>query len=184
MSGSFRETFLDVWECSEGPLRCPRVVERLSRKSGRGWEAHTDVREWTEDTGNVREWWEALTDFRECSGGPHECQGVVGRPSRMSSSGWEAHPDVRKWSRGHPKSPSVVERPSRMTVIGLESLPDVREWSKGYSKCPGVVGRPSQLSESGGRPSQMSGSCRESLSEVWEAIPEVCEWSGHPPGCP
>ena len=81
-----------------------------------------------------------------------------------------------------------------MTMIGRESLPnvlewyrglpDVREWLKGYPKCPGVVGRPSKLSGSGGRPSWMSGSCRESLPEVWEAIPEVCEWSGHPPGCP
>ena len=83
-----REALSDVRECSNGPLGCLRVVGRFSRKSGRGWEAHTDVREWTGDPGDVREWWEALTNAREWLGVPHGCSGVVGRPFRMSGSGW------------------------------------------------------------------------------------------------
>ena len=49
-----------------------------------------------------------------------------------------------------------------MTGSGREILPAVREWWEAH---PDVRG------------------CRESLPEVQEAILEVCEWSGHPPGC-
>ena len=125
MSGSGREALPDVQEalsnvreCSKGPLGCPRVVGRLSRKFGRGWEAHTDVREWMGDPGNVREWWEALPNVREWSVVPPKCLAVVRRPSRMSSSGREAHPDVQKWWRDPPECPPVVGRPFRMSGSG------------------------------------------------------------------
>ena len=36
----------------------------------------------------------------------------------------------------------------------------------------------------GGRPFQMSGSCREALSDVREALPIVREWLGDLPGFP
>ena len=88
----------------------------------------------------------------------------------------------------------------------LEVFPDVRERSRDPPECPRVVGRPSQLSESGGRPSWMSWSIRKALANVWEwsvgslecpgvvgrssrisrngreAILNVQEWSGGPPG--
>ena len=122
----------------------------------------------------------------------------------MTRSVWKALPDV------------------------CEALLDFREWSggshgssRGPIGCLGVVGRPSRKF---GRPSRMSGSgletlpdvpegwesfwmscrCREALSDVREALPEVREtpqmprsfrkalpflsdvreWSGDPPGCP
>ena len=43
---------------------------------------------------------EAFPDVQEWSGGPPECLGVFGRPSRMSGSVWEILPDVRVWSGG------------------------------------------------------------------------------------
>ena len=82
---------------------------------------------------------------------------------------------------------------------GWKSLPDVQKLSEGPLGraggpigCPGVVRRPSRLSRCGempssmslrprgctgvfGRPSRMSGSGREALSDVWE-------WLGGPPG--
>ena len=87
MSGSSRETLLDVleWsgdtldarELSRGPPRCPGPVERPYRMSGCGREALPDVREWSE--------------------GHPGCQGVVERTCRMSGSGRQALPDV--WDR-------------------------------------------------------------------------------------
>ena len=60
---------------------------------------------------------EALPDAWEWSGGPPECPGVVGKPSRMS---------------GKPsQSPGVVGRPSRMSESCWEALTDVRELSGG-----------------------------------------------------
>ena len=50
----------------------------------------------------------ALPDVQEWSGGPQECPGEVGRPSRMSVIGRKAFPDVRVWSGGLPKCPAVV----------------------------------------------------------------------------
>ena len=73
----------------------------------------------------VWEWWEALPDAWELSGGPPGCPGVVGWPSRMSGSVRKALPDVR------------------------EALSDVRDWSGGTLGCPGVVKRLSQISGSG-----------------------------------
>ena len=70
---------------------------------------------------------EAFADVREWSGGPPECPGVVGRPSRMFGSGREAHPDVWEWS-GHPSGClGVVVRPYQMSGSGQDSLPHVRE---------------------------------------------------------
>ena len=40
------------------------------------------------------------------------------------------------------------------------------------------------MSGSVGRPSRMSGSCREALLEAREALPDVLEWSGGSPECP
>ena len=73
----------------------------------------------------------------------------------MSGSGREVLPDVQVCSRGSPRSPGVVGTPSQMYGSGWETLPDIRvvEW-----------------------PSRMSGSCREALTDVRE-------WSGGPPGC-
>ena len=36
---------------------------------------------------------------------------------------------------------------------------------KGYPECPGVVSRPSRMVGSGGRPLEISGSCRENLRD-------------------
>ena len=47
-----------------------------------------------------------------------------------------------------------------MSGSGREALPDVREWSGGPPGCPGVVGRPTR----------MSGSGREAISNGWEAL--------------
>ena len=66
---------------------------------------------------------------------------------------------------------------------GLETLLDVREWSGDPPDCPGVVGR---LFQKFGRPSRMSGSCRETLPDVpegWEALPDDRKWLGDTPGC-
>ena len=74
MSGSVQKA---PFGCPGGSLGCPGVDERLSRKFGSGWEALTDVREWSGDPG-------------ECPGvvgGLHGCPGVIGRPSRMPGSG-------------------------------------------------------------------------------------------------
>ena len=69
----------------------------------------------------------------------------------MSGSSREALRNVREWS---------------------VALQNVREWSGDPPGYLGVVGRPSRMF---GRPSRMSGSCRE-------AIPDVRKMSGGPPG--
>ena len=82
----------------------------------------------------------------------------------MSGSRPKSLPKVREWSRYHPRSPEVVQKPSWM-------------YGSGPHKCLGVVGRPSQMFLSG----------RETHPEVpeWlEALPDVLEWPGDPPGCP
>ena len=56
-----------------------------------------------------REWWEAITNIREWSGGHPKCPKVVSWPSRMSRNGREVHPDVREWSgdpTGCPEAPT------------------------------------------------------------------------------
>ena len=106
------------------PSRCLEVVERLSRMSDKGREALPNVRELSVglpgtfrgqprgpemvrthsrmfERGRaalpyVREWWEALLDVWEWSGGPLGCPGVVRRPSQMFGSNWEALPVVRE----------------------------------------------------------------------------------------
>ena len=64
-----------------------------------------------------------------------------------------------------------------------EALPDVRELSGGSPRssggppgCPGVVRTHSRMSLWGGRPFRMSGSCREALPNMKEALPVVREW--------
>ena len=62
-----------------------------------------------------------------------------------------------------------------MSGSGQETIPDVREWSRvfpdvwkwtgGPPKCPGVVGRSTRVSGSG----------REALTGVLEALPDVRE---------
>ena len=89
------------------------MVERPSRRSGSGWEALPEVREW--------------------SGVPPGGPGVVGRPScrsgwpiRTSGNGCEALPEVREWSVSPPEGPEdpgVVGSPSRWSMIGRETLP-------------------------------------------------------------
>ena len=90
------------------------MVGRPYHRSGSGWEALPEVREWS--VGNP--------------GGP----GVVGRPSRSSRrpirrfrSGREAIPDVLEWSKGPPEGPGVVEMPTRRSGSGRETLTEVRE---------------------------------------------------------
>ena len=97
--------------------------------SGSGWEAHPDVREWSES--------------------PSECPAVAKWPSWLSGSGRETLrdveeplpnvrewsgvlPNVREWSGGYPKSPGVVRRPSWMSGSSYEDFPDVQEWSCGF----------------------------------------------------
>ena len=102
---------------------------------------------------------DARPNVREWSGGPPECSGVIGRPSRFFGSGREALPDVQEWSGGPPGGASVVAKPSRMSGSGRES--------------PRVVEMPSQFPGVVGRPLRMSGTGRETL-------PDVLKWSGGP----
>ena len=83
---------------------------------------------------DVPEWWEAILDVRQYSGGPPGCPGahpgclgVVGRPFRIFGSGRKALPDDQEWSVGPTRCLGVVRGPSRMSVSGREALPDVRE---------------------------------------------------------
>ena len=73
MSGSGLEAHPDVHEWSGGPPGCPGVVERPSRMSGSGREAHLDG-----------------------LGDPPGCPELVWRPCRMSESGCEALLNVRE----------------------------------------------------------------------------------------
>ena len=61
-----------------------------------------------------------------------------------------------------------------MSAIGPETLRDVRNWSGDPPGCSGVVGRPSQ----------MSGSGREALPDVWEESGDPSNGWGSFPGCP
>ena len=54
---------------------------------------------------------ESFSDIWQWSGGPTECPGVVGWPSRMSGSGREAHPNVQERLVGPPRCLGVVGRP-------------------------------------------------------------------------
>ena len=131
--------------------------------SGSSWESLEEV-------------WEALPDVRELSGdppgcsgvvrGPHECLGVVGRPSKK----FERH--SRMSLRGG--------RQFRMSGSCREALADVQECSKGSPKslegpsgCLRVVEKPSRMSL--WRPFRMSGRCRR-VREWWEVFPNVREW--------
>ena len=70
--GSGRESLLDVREWLGSTHGCPGEVKRPTRMSGRGQEAHPNVREWSKAFPDVREW-----------------SGIVGRPSRKFGSGRE-----------------------------------------------------------------------------------------------
>ena len=87
-------------------------------------------------------------------------------------SGRETLPNDREWSG---------------TLSNVQKdLMDIQVWLVGPTGCLGVVGRLSRLSESGGRHSQMSGSCLETLPDVpegWKAISDVRHLSGGLPGC-
>ena len=136
---------------------------------------------------------ETLLVAREWLGDPPGCLGVLGGPHKCPGG----LADVREWSGGPPGCRGVVEKPSRMSRSGREALPDVREWSGGPLDSlggptrslggqpggPGMVGTPSRMSLRGGRPFRMFGSCRVALPDVWEASPQVREWSGDSPGC-
>ena len=81
----------------------------------------------------------------------------------MSGSGWETLRDVREWAGGRPKCPSMVVMHSRMSGSCQKAL------SKSL------------------RPSRMSGYGRDTFPDVaewWEALPDVRQFSGGPPGCP
>ena len=133
---------------------------------------------------------------------------MISSPFWMSGSGRETLPNVSEWSGVPPGCPVVVSWPSWMSGSGQQSLPDVRQWMGGLHECPVVVGSPYRMSLSGGsplarclafvgrpsrisgRPSQLSGSDRLALSDVqesipvvwewWEALPDICNWSGDP----
>ena len=55
---------------AEGPAGGPGVVARPSRRSMSGWEALTEVCEWSGGLQEVQEWQEALPEVREWSRGP------------------------------------------------------------------------------------------------------------------
>ena len=74
-----------------------------------------------------------------------------------------------------------------MIGSGQVVLPDVREWSGGPPGCLGVVGRPSQMSGSGRESLPDVWGGREALPDVWggqEALLHVRKWLGVLPGCP
>ena len=98
MSGSGRETLLDVQKLLGVHLRYPGVVGRSSRMSGCGRQTLGDFGSGREASRLSGSGWEALTDVRDWSGSPRGCPGVVGRQSRMSGSGREVRGEVREWS--------------------------------------------------------------------------------------
>ena len=181
MSESSQETFPDVREWSESPPNVwdcsDSTVGRPSRLFGSGRETLPNVRD-------------ALLYYREWSEGPFGFPIVVGRPSLMSGRGPETLPDDREWSGGPPNVPEWLG----VSPGSLGGPPDVRQLSGDPPDCPGVVGVPpgclgvvgrlSWMSLIGGRPFRMSGSCREALPNVREALPVVPEWSGDTPRCP
>ena len=69
-----------------------------------------------------------------------------------------------------------------MSGSGWEVLSNVREWSGNPPRCPRVIERSSEMSGSVWEASRMSGSCREDLPDVREALLYVRERSGVPPG--
>ena len=77
----------------------------------------------------------------------------------MCGSGREFLSNVLEGLGGPPGCRGVVESPSRMSENGRDAFPDVREACR------------------------MSGSDRESLTYVMEALSDVQEWSGGPPRC-
>ena len=77
MSGSGRDSLLDVREWTTGPLECPEVVRRPSQM-----------------TGSDRE---ALPGCLAVVGSPSRMSGSGGRPSRMSRSGRAGIPNDREW---------------------------------------------------------------------------------------
>ena len=152
MSGSGREALADVRVWLRDPPGCPGVVGKPSRISGSCLENLPDGREWWEAITNIREWsggptrypvvvGGALPDVRQMLGGPPRYLGVVSIPCRISGCGRLALPDVREWCGCPPECPGVVVIPSQMSVCGWEALPDVRQWSGGTPGYPGAVGR-------------------------------------------
>ena len=164
MCGSGQEALPDVQQWSRGHPKCPGVVWRPSQKSGCGRESFPDVWQWSVGPTDVRKWSGVPSGCPEVIGRPSRCPGVVDKPSGMSRSGWEYF---------------------RISVSGRLALPDVWEWLLGPPGCPGVVGSssgcPGVVGSPSGYPgvvvwlSRMSGSGREALSDV-------LEWSGGPPG--
>ena len=101
----------------------------------------------------------------------------IGREAyRMSGSGQKAVAEVLEWSGDPPDCLRVVGRPSWMFGGGRVALPIDREWLGGPPGCPGVVGRPAGCPGVVRRPSRMSGSGRETLLDVREALPDVRDW--------
>ena len=98
----------------------------------------------------------ALPEVRGWLGVSLGCLGEVGRPSQISGSGRETLPNVREW---------------------WEPLPDVWQLSGNPSECSREVGGPFGCSRVVWRPSRMSGSGREALLDVRDALPHVWEWS-------
>ena len=194
MFGSGRESLsyvlgalLDVQEWSVGLPGCPGVVGGHPGCPGVVWMPSQMSGICQENLPNVPEWWEtllhvrqlsggtleireALSDVREWSGDHPGCSEVVGRHSRSL----KVPPECLGVAGGPSGCPAVLGRPSWMSGshswlsgCGWESLTNVRKGLRGYPECPGVVRRPSRKSRSG----------RLALPDVWE-------WSGHPPGCP
>ena len=112
---------------------------------------------------------EALPDVQVWSRGPPGCLGVVWIPSRMSLRGGRTS-----------RMPGVFGKPSQMSGSGREYLPYDRESSGGPSGslggppgCSGVCGGPPECPGVNGSHSRMTGSSRESISIVREALPDV-----------
>ena len=118
MSGSDRESLLNVREWSEGPPRCSGVVERPTKspgmvkrqswKSGKGWETLLEV---CEGSGGFMKTWKgrvAHPKVRESSG---YTTGSFGKS-------WEALPEVWQWSVNPATCLGVVWRPSRVSESG------------------------------------------------------------------
>ena len=99
---------------------------------------------------------ESLTNDRQWSGGPLKCS-----RSPLGCSGVVGRP-TRMFERHSRMSGSVLKDLPYVSRSGRETLPDVS------------------------RPSRMSGSGRQCLSDVREWFgtpPDVREWSGESPGC-
>ena len=111
MSGSGRNSLLDVREWTGGPLECPGVVGRPSQMSGNDRDALPGCLA-------------VVGRPSRKSGRQSQLSGNGERPFRMFESDRDAPLDVREWTGGPPGCQEVVRRPSWMTGRGREDFPN------------------------------------------------------------